>query len=64
MTLETQELVQKVVQGCASRGVSVSEVLAAFVARTVSDLYRGWRSFVFTDASLVRESFTVPAHRL
>ena len=31
-----QELVHSVVRQCASRGVSVSEVLAAFVARTVS----------------------------
>lgn len=33
---EIQELVRKVVRQCASRGVTVSEVLAAFVARTVS----------------------------
>ncbi|CAN0602782.1 unnamed protein product, partial [Ectocarpus sp. 12 AP-2014] len=32
---EIQELVRKVVRQCASRGVTVSEVLAAFVARTV-----------------------------
>ncbi|CAM9453407.1 unnamed protein product, partial [Hapterophycus canaliculatus] len=32
---EIQELVGKVVRQCASRGVTVSEVLAAFVARTV-----------------------------
>ncbi|CAM9435030.1 unnamed protein product, partial [Scytosiphon promiscuus] len=32
---EIQELVGKVVRQCASRGVSVSEVLGAFVARTV-----------------------------
>lgn len=38
---EIQELVRKVVQQCASRGVSVSEVLAAFVARTVSGTH--WR---------------------
>lgn len=33
-----QDLVRSVVRQCASRGVSVSEVLAAFVARTVSYL--------------------------
>ncbi|CAB1098439.1 unnamed protein product [Ectocarpus sp. CCAP 1310/34] len=32
---EIQELVRQVVRQCASRGVTVSEVLAAFVARTV-----------------------------
>ena len=34
---EIQELVRKIVRRCASRGVTVSEVLAAFVARTVSE---------------------------
>lgn len=34
---EIQELVRRVVRQCASRGVTVSEVLAAFVARTVSN---------------------------
>lgn len=33
---EIQDLVRQVVRQCASRGVKVSEVLAAFVARTVS----------------------------
>lgn len=33
-----QELVRKVVRQCASRGFAVSEVLAAFVIRTVSYL--------------------------
>ncbi|CAM9199753.1 unnamed protein product, partial [Discosporangium mesarthrocarpum] len=32
---EIQELVREVIRQCASRGVTVSEVLAAFVARTV-----------------------------
>lgn len=34
---EIQELVKKVIRQCASRGVSLSEVLAAFVLRTVRD---------------------------
>ena len=38
---EIQELVRKIVRQCASRGVTVSEVLAAFVARTVSEGKRG-----------------------
>lgn len=33
---DIHEIVLKVVRQCASRGVTVSEVLAAFVARTVS----------------------------
>ena len=32
---EIKELVQRIVKGCAVAGLDVSDVLAAFVARTV-----------------------------
>lgn len=35
---DIQGIVQKVARQCASRGISVSEVLAAFVAKTASAL--------------------------
>jgi hypothetical protein len=34
---EIKDIVQSIVKGCGQGGVEVSEILAAFVARTVSD---------------------------
>jgi hypothetical protein len=33
---EIKDVVQKIVKGCAVAGIEVSDVLSAFVARTVS----------------------------
>jgi hypothetical protein len=40
---EIKDIIQTVVKGCSAGGVTVSDILAAFVARTV----RGFRKCVF-----------------
>lgn len=52
---DIQQIVQEVVRRCATRGVSVSDVLAVFVATTVSDVIE--RIYVIeNDINLVANS--------